>query len=198
MNFIITNELKIDSSKHKLFRVLCPLCGAEKWIRKSNLNKIKQCNACKNLGNDIYAVIKDRTIIDPISGCHLWNSYTSKDGYAVLKFKKKRYRIARLLLEKKLGRKIISNKETCHKCNNRLCINPDHLYEGTHIENGADMSLVGSVSGEKCGTSKITQEIAEEIKKLLKTGMYPLAVSKKIGVPFSIVKNIKYKRYWGF
>lgn len=33
---------------------------------------------------------------------------------------------------------IDTNMILCHKCNNPSCVNPDHLYEGTHQDNSAD------------------------------------------------------------
>jgi len=154
------------------------------------------CPLCRGMGNDILSVIKNRSILDKTTGCINWTSYLSKDGYAVIKFKKQRHRVARVVLEHKIGRELIEGKETCHKCNNRKCVNPDHLYEGTHKENGEDLAEAGSVKGEKCGTSKITEHIARAIKDLLSEGISCRSISESLGIPETIVGNIKYKNYW--
>lgn len=65
---------------------------------------MKQCPVCKSLGN-IFDRINERYKIDK-KGCHVWNSYLSKDGYAVINYRGKRLRVARFLLERKIGRKI--------------------------------------------------------------------------------------------
>jgi hypothetical protein len=195
MPFIITDNSKVED-KHRLYEAICTLCKTSRWVRKSKLKDIKQCYSCRDMGTNIYEKVKERFLIDIKTHCHVWTSYTSKDGYAVIKFKKIRYRVAKLILEKKLKRSIIEGKETCHTCGNRLCINPDHLYEGTHLENGADMARAGSVKGEKCGTCKITKEIAIKIKNFLNIKTPCKQIAETVGVPVSIVKNIKYKNYW--
>jgi HNH endonuclease len=50
-------------------------------------------------------------------------------------------RLHRLVLERKLGRPIRPGFHALHHCDNKRCVNPDHLYEGTHKDNMRDRSL---------------------------------------------------------
>jgi hypothetical protein len=50
----------------------------------------------------------------------------------------KAYYAARVSLELKLGRPLDTQMEACHICDNSKCINPSHLYEGTHQDNMND------------------------------------------------------------
>jgi hypothetical protein len=45
---------------------------------------------------------------------------------------------SRVLLEKVLGRPLREGHCACHRCNNKPCCNPSHLYEGTFLENRMD------------------------------------------------------------
>lgn len=59
-----------------------------------------------------------------------------------------------------------------HLCNNRLCVNPNHLTIGTHQDNMTDMVRSNrSAKGERVGTSKLTETNVREIKYLLSLGM---------------------------
>ena len=69
-----------------------------------------------------------------------------KDGYPVITDGDKKLRAGRLALAHKLGRPIESGKYACHTCNNRRCINANHLYEGTAATNFQDALDSGSVA----------------------------------------------------
>lgn len=63
----------------------------------------------------------------------------------------------------------------CHKCDVPSCINPDHLFLGTHDDNQKDKANKGRSRdqyGESNNQAKITEEDVIKIRKLYATGMY--------------------------
>lgn len=62
----------------------------------------------------------------------------------------------------------IENRCVCHTCDNPPCINPDHLFLGTHEDNMKDMAKKDrafKTIGEKSGMCKLTEKQIEAIRK---------------------------------
>lgn len=89
--------------------------------------------------------------VHPIHGqCWIWCGPMYKDGYGQVALLGE-HRAHRVAYSLAFGT-IPEGKQVLHRCDNRGCVNPDHLFLGTHSDNMRDMTSKGrQATGDRAG-----------------------------------------------
>jgi hypothetical protein len=141
-------------------------------------------------------------------GCWNWKGGKTSKGYGRFHLHgRSRYahRVSWVIFN---NRQIPENMEICHACDNPACVNPGHLWLGTHSENIQDSFDKGRVPaaprGEQTGNNVLTNEHVKEIKASVKlrefkrgekTPFYQF-LADKYRVSFRTIENIVYGVTW--
>ena len=115
-------------------------------------------------------------------GCREFQGCIQSNGYGRAKVRgqtdyahRHAYRLAKGLIPEGL--------DVCHTCDNRSCINPDHLFVGTRKENMTDAVCKGrQAKGARLPQTKLTPEQRAQIAKRVADG----EVKKHIAADFGI------------
>lgn len=115
------------------------------------------------------------------NGCWNWLGSISSQGYGIFNHKLVHGIVFRLS-----GRTCALDKVICHICNNKKCVNPEHLYEGTFTENLLDSMRAGRGLGP---------EIYRKMIELNAQGLIQAEIARRLGVSRSTVSLFFKGRY---
>jgi hypothetical protein len=84
---------------------------------------------------------------DEVTGCWNWTGQINNYGYAMVSFNTPNKRRTTTTAHRASYQTFVGpvqwDQVVCHRCDNPLCINPDHLFIGTQLENMEDMVAKG-------------------------------------------------------
>lgn len=139
-------------------------------------------------------------------GCRTWSRAKTLKGYgSCWTIDGRLGRAHRVALELKLGRPLADGMHALHSCDNPPCCNPDHLREGTNVENmkerqdkerqskGEQRSLL--FRGEKHNGAKLTETTVREILSQ-KGSMAIKALSIQYSVSIGAISGVLYGTTW--
>lgn len=129
------------------------------------------------------------------NGCLEWKRYLNKHGYGYINYDGKSWSIHRLSYFINYG-EIPKNKWVLHKCDNRKCVNPSHLYLGDNKQNVKDrVERNRGAIAERNASSKLKIEQVILIKSMQGTLR---SIAEKFNVGISTIDDIKRGRTWKY
>lgn len=138
------------------------------------------------------------------SGCWEWNDSTDSGGYGHLQVNKKYWKAHRysyFLINGEFDWTLL----VCHTCDNPPCVNPDHLFLGTHLDNNLDCVRKGrhrstypirSNIGEINNRSKLKEYDVIEIRKRASSGEKLVSIAKDYSVTPETIGDVCRRKTW--
>ncbi len=142
--------------------------------------------------------------------CWSWLGKTDADGYGYFNMRGYKLRAPRIAY-----RIAVADPQellVCHKCDNPLCVRPDHLFLGTPANNRRDMDIKGRgaaglrhaqyvcpermARGERVNTARLVREQVEQIIQRLKQGEVPFRLAKEFDVESTAIYRIQHGKSW--
>lgn len=161
--------------------------------------------------------------VNPETDCWEWQGSRQAFGYGGIQVDGKKWRTHRLSYFVFVGA-LPEGMLVCHKCDNPPCVNPSHLFLGTHSDNMMDASKKGRIGagdhhwtrriperlltrkksdttnmrrGERHGIAKLTAEKVREIRAFRRVlGWSQQQIADVMGVTHKTIGNILAGKIW--
>lgn len=136
------------------------------------------------------------TRVGPPEHCWIWEGNLSKWGYGTLGVNDKTllaHRLSWLIFRGPLNELLV-----LHRCDTPACVNPNHLFLGTHKDNNDDMRAKGRhryMHGEGTGAHKLTAAQVREIRTHFGT-LSDCEIARRYNVSSGCIRHMRLGLSW--
>lgn len=163
---------------YKPIENVCETCASTYMGRRHSRYCSKSCARTRPL----HERMRNKTVIT--AECWLWRGATNKDGYGSVRIGPSTmlaHRAAYMLAFADLP----PDREVCHSCDEPACVNPEHLFLGTHNDNMRDAQSKGRMRAVKrlpnhCGL--FGDALLEKVLALRCAGMSQREIATALGI----------------
>jgi len=125
--------------------------------------------------------------------CWKWLASKGVGGYGQFRVGKRMVKASHVAYYLSKGRWPPKGLEVCHTCDNPSCVNPDHLWIGTRLENARDAVAKGryrGLKGSKNPSAKFSDATIKLVFKLKKQGYTNASISRELKISTTHVSNL--------
>ena len=131
------------------------------------------------------------------SNCHVWNGKKYKSGYGLFYDRGKWVSAHRWAYEWSKKEKIPNGLSACHVCDNRSCVNPSHIFLGTHADNMRDKAKKGrSNKGRIFAKTKLNLLYVRVILEAISEKYSLNSIARYFKVSKTPIINIAHGKSW--
>lgn len=131
--------------------------------------------------------------ISGLETCWEWTGAKTDVGYGFFTHEKKNGGAHRWAWFLTRGSYPNPSEVICHSCDNKSCVNPCHLFIGSHMDNSSDMVRKKRHLKNQMGSkSKTSLDDAVKVKHLLSLGYSPTSISRCFGININSCWGILY------
>lgn len=128
--------------------------------------------------------------------CWYWAAGMHQKGYGQVWYRGKFNKAHRVMYELENG-PIPEGMQVLHSCDNPGCVNPDHLWVGTNLDNRRDsLRKKRHNYGERHGNARLTDQKVLEIRRRSEGARNAQALADEFGVSRCTIDDVVRRRSW--